>query len=410
MSRIDELVSEFCSGGVRFNALHTIARIHRGQRITKRQLINTGKFPVYSGGVTPMGYLDKCNQPENTITVVKYGSAGFVNFIEQSFWANDVCYCLVPENKIVKKFLYYYLKSHENVIQSMATNAVPQHLPTDSLKDFPVPTPPLEVQNEIVQILDKFTELEAELEARNKQYVYYREALLNFKEYGYGVCRRNQPRTRAYLSRIDNLIANFCPNGVDFYPVSSLLEKSSNIRWMDVPDEKFTYIDLTSVDRTTHSIGEVKTIDSETAPSRAQQIVHENDVLFGTTRPTLKRYCLVPRKYHEQICSTGFCVLRPKTDVILPRFLFHIIGTNAIFAYVEANQRGASYPAISDRVLKAFDMPVPPLEIQHEIVGILDKFNALVNDMSIGLPAEINARRQQYEHYRDRLLTFEDAA
>ena len=89
----------------------------------------------------------------------------------------------------------------------------------------------------------------------------------------------------------------------------------------------FQYIDLTSVDRSKNSISETQTIYSNSAPSRAQKVVRKNDVIFGTTRPTLKRYCVIEDNYDGQICSTGFCVLRPDTEKVLTNFIYHLLGT-----------------------------------------------------------------------------------
>lgn len=203
------------------------------------------------------------------------------------------------------------------------------------------------------------------------------------------------------MSRIDDLIAKHCPGGVSFERLGTLVERSTNIRWLEVEHEEYQYIDLTSVDRVTHSISSTETIRSDNAPSRAQQIVREGDVLFGTTRPMLKRYCVVPTVYDGQIASTGYCVLRPKIDRILTNYLFHMLGTAEFYEFVEANERGASYPAIPDSVVKAFRIPVPPLEVQHEIVQILDHFTELEAELVV----ELEARRRQYAHYRDSLLT-----
>ena len=204
------------------------------------------------------------------------------------------------------------------------------------------------------------------------------------------------------MSHIDDLIAEHCPEGVEFRGLGELLEKTTNIRWQDSQGEEFKYIDLTSVDRSTNAIVDTKTIDSEIAPSRAQQIVREGDVIFGTTRPMLKRYCLIPSEYDLQICSTGYCVLRPRTELLLPNFLFHLLGTVTFYSHVEANQRGASYPAITDGAVKAFHIPIPPIEVQREIVKVLDTFTKLEAE----LEAELEARRRQYKYYRDALLTF----
>ena len=204
------------------------------------------------------------------------------------------------------------------------------------------------------------------------------------------------------MSRIDELITDLCPDGVEFKSLGDVVHRTANIKWSDVEGEEFKYIDLTSVDRITHAIIETQTVTSENAPSRAQQIVREGDVIFGTTRPMLKRYTVIPAEFDGDICSTGYCVLRPNPELALPNFIFHLLGTEAFYAYVEANERGASYPAISDSAVKAFRIPLPPLEVQREIVKVLDTFTKLEAE----LEAELEARRRQYQYYRDALLTF----
>jgi type I restriction enzyme S subunit len=204
------------------------------------------------------------------------------------------------------------------------------------------------------------------------------------------------------MNRIEALLAELCPEGVESKALGEVVRRTTNIKWSHFDDEEFRYIDLTSVDRVTHAIVETQKITSKNAPDRAQQIVRQDDVLFGTTRPMLKRYTVVPSEYDGMVCSTGFCVLRPNAEVVLPNFVFHLLGTETFYAYVEANERGASYPAISDGAVKAFRIPVPPLEVQSAIVRVLDAFTAL--------EAELEARRRQYQHYRDALLTFQEKA
>lgn len=122
----------------------------------------------------------------------------------------------------------------------------------------------------------------------------------------------------------------------------------------------------------------------------------------------MKRYCIVPDEYDNQICSTGYCVLRANTDIILPKYLFFSLTTDSFYKYVFEKQSGAGYPSISDALVKKYTIPIPPLDEQERIVEILDKFDSLVNGISEGLPAEVNARKQQYEHYRNKLLTFDE--
>lgn len=204
------------------------------------------------------------------------------------------------------------------------------------------------------------------------------------------------------MSNLEELIERLCPDGVEYKEINDCTIKVQNIKWKSYVGEDKQYIDLSSVDRERNIITETQNINADTAPSRAQQIVMKDDIILGTTRPMLKRYCIIPEKYDGEICSTGFCVLRAKTDIINPRWLYHNITTKKFFAYVEKNQQGASYPAISDTIVKAFKLPVPPLEVQREIVRILDNFTFLTAELA----AELAARQKQYEYYRDLLLTF----
>lgn len=125
---VRELLEELCPDGVPLAPLRRVAHIHRGKRVTKAQLLDDGQYPVMSGGTTPMGYLDRANQRPNITTVVKYGSAGFVNFITEEFWANDVCYCLQPLDSTTDRYLYHVLKSRQNDLFELRTNAVPPPL------------------------------------------------------------------------------------------------------------------------------------------------------------------------------------------------------------------------------------------------------------------------------------------
>lgn len=208
------------------------------------------------------------------------------------------------------------------------------------------------------------------------------------------------------MSNLDELIERLCPDGVEYKEINDCTIKVQNIKWKSYVGEDKQYIDLSSVDRERNIITETQNINADTAPSRAQQIVMKDDIILGTTRPMLKRYCIIPEKYDGEICSTGFCVLRAKTDIINPRWLYHNITTKKFFAYVEKNQQGASYPAISDTIVKAFKLPVPPLEVQREIVRILDNFTFLTTELAAELAAKLAARQKQYEYYRDLLLTF----
>ena len=204
------------------------------------------------------------------------------------------------------------------------------------------------------------------------------------------------------MTKLEELVKQYCPKGIRYISINECIKKIERINWKE-NNNTFEYIDLTSVDRDTHNITETTLITSKTAPSRAQQIVRENDIIVGTTRPMLKRYCVIPKKYDNQICSTGFCVLRAKNDIVLTRWLYHNITSTSFFSHVEKHQQGASYPAISDKDVKNYVIPLPPLEVQLEIVKILDNFT----ELTAKLTAELTARQKQYEYYRDMLLSFD---
>ena len=201
------------------------------------------------------------------------------------------------------------------------------------------------------------------------------------------------------MTKLDELIKEYCPNGVEYKTIGDCTLKTTNIRWKQ-ENRSFRYIDLTSVDRDTHRIVETTFVNKDTAPSRAQQIVQTDDVLFGGTRPMLKRYCLVPEEYNGQVCSTGFCVLRPNNNIILTNWLYHHISSSAFYSHVEMFQKGASYPAITDAEVKMFKIPVPPLPVQEEIVRILDNFTVLTAELT----AELTARKEQYHYYLNHLF------
>jgi len=189
---------------------------------------------------------------------------------------------------------------------------------------------------------------------------------------------------------------------VEWKPLRKVVLPTSNIKWRNT-DRIYRYIDLTSVSIETKKIAETTEITANNAPSRAQKLVEKNDVIFATTRPSQQRYCLIDNEYSGEVASTGYCVLRAKKDEVLPKWILYCIASNDFKIYVEENQSGSAYPAISDTKVKDFIIPIPPLEIQAEIVPILDTFTALTDELT----AELTDRKKQYNYYRDWLLTFE---
>lgn len=291
----------------------------------------------------------------------------------------------IYRHTINPKYMSYFFQTElfRSQKKPYITGTKVRRISGESLAKIQIPIPPLPVQEEIVRILDAFTELTTELASelttRKKQYNYYRDQLLRFEQ-----------------------------GEVEWKTLGEATLPTNNIRWSDT-DHSYRYIDLTSVSRENNLITETSKITARNAPSRAQKLVEKDDVIFATTRPTQQRLCLINDEYAGEIASTGYCVLRAKVDEILPKWIYYCISSIEFKIYVQENQSGSAYPAISDAKVKEFKLPIPPLAEQERIVAILDKFDALTNSISEGLPREIRLRQKQYEHYRELLLSFPKA-
>ena len=167
---------------VEWKTLGEVAEVEKGKQLNKDLLSPIGEYPAYNGGVSYSGFTDTYSHAENKIIISQGGaSAGFVNFVERPFYANAHCYVILPnEAMICNRFLYHTLKRLQPHLMGKQLGAGIPALKTKDLLTLSIPIPPLHVQEEIVRILDKFTELEAELEARKQQYEYYRNSLLSF--------------------------------------------------------------------------------------------------------------------------------------------------------------------------------------------------------------------------------------
>ncbi|EMG81112.1 type I restriction modification DNA specificity domain protein [Helicobacter pylori GAM105Ai] len=152
MERMDALTTPSNWQKVR---LGDIAEIKRGVRITKNELDVFGKYPVVSGGVGFLGYTNNFNRYENTITIAQYGTAGYVNFQKNKFWANDICFCVYPNKDVIKNILlYYFLKANQNYLYEISNrNATPYSISKDKILDFEILLPPLNEQIAIANVL-----------------------------------------------------------------------------------------------------------------------------------------------------------------------------------------------------------------------------------------------------------------
>lgn len=264
------------------------------------------------------------------------------------------------ETKVVPKYLYYALasKSFKDYIHSLADGANINNLKYKDLAAYDILLLPLPEQQRIVDFLDReFAKIDA-LKANAEK------SLQAAKDLFQATLKKElEPK-----------------EGWSVAEIGSVCLKTDNIKWRDIPEDKeYTYIDLTSVDRSTKSVVEPQRIKKSNAPSRAQRLVCEDDIVFATTRPTLRRYCIITEQYDGQICSTGFCVLRPDKRKVRPSWLFHCLSTDAFYDYVEPLQTGATYPAITDKDVKGYTISLPTITEQDDIVSRLDVLNDKCN-------------------------------
>lgn len=384
---------------VRWVTLGEICQINRGRVMSKDYLRdNVGSYPVYSSQTANdgvFGFIDTFDYDFESITWTTDGAnAGSLFYhCDKKFSITNVCGLLrvIDSSQINTKFLYYALGqvTKRHVSDGMGN----PKLMGKVMSQIKVAIPPLEVQRQIVKVLDTFTtleaELEAELEARRRQYQYYRDALLRFggsteaSGHGEDGAEKNQWKPTG-INRIDELIAALCPEGVGF----KCLGNVTRIR--NGKDHKLL------------NDGHIPVYGSGGIMRYVDTYAYDKPSVLIPRKGSLGNlfYVDVPFWNVDTIFYTEV-----DESQVLPKFLYYFLTTVGLG---EMNQAGG-VPSQTQSVLNNLKIPIPPLEVQARIVAVLDQFDTLVNDITAGLPAEIAARRQQYAYYRDRLLTFKEA-
>lgn len=324
--------------------------------------------------------------------VIAAGAAGEIGFSDIEFWAADDCYYFdCPKEILHDKFLYYFLLSERHQLTSQIRKASVPRLGRVSIEKIKIPIPPLETQQKIVKILDKFTELEATLEAelalRKRQYQYYRDFLLDFdNQIGGGIAD-------GYKGRLKDVV---------WKTLGEVAEYSKN----RICSDKLNEHNYVGVDNLLQN-REGKKL-SGYVPSEGKMTEYIiNDILLGNIRPYLK-------KIWQADCTGGtngdVLVIRVTDEKVNPKYLYQVLADDKFFAFNMKHAKGAKMPRGSKTAIMQYKIPIPPLPEQEKIVAILDKFDTLTHSISEGLPHEIALRRKQYEYYREQLLAFPKAA
>ena len=342
--------------------LGEVAELKRGTTITKKTS-NEGIYPVISGGQQPAYYIDQFNRDGETITVAGSGAyAGFVMYWNEPIFVGDAFSIKANGEQVLPRYIYHFLLSIQEKIHDLKSGGGVPHVYAKDVARFVIPLPPLSVQQEIVRILDKFTQLEAELEGRKRQYEYYRNKLLSYEG-----------------------------NEVEWKTLGEVFEI---IAGGDIPKDALSEIETNeyNIPILSNGINE-KAIYGWTNISKINK-----PSLTISARGTIGW-----ASYREQ----------PFFPIVRLLVLAPLIEINLRYAYnfmksIENDYKvpKVGIPQLTKPMIKDLKIPLPSLSEQQRIASILDKFDTLVNSISEGLPKEIALRRKQYEYYRERLLSF----
>lgn len=406
--KLEQLIQRFCPDGVEYKTIGEIAiDIFRGSGIKREQITEAGIPCVRYGELyTTYGvWFDTCvsHTDESAITNKKYFEHGDVLFAITGESVEDIAKCsayigherclaggdiVVLRHRQDPKYLSYALSTTEATKQKSKGKVKSKvvHSSVPAIKALVVPIPPLEVQQEIVRILDQFTELTAELNtqltaeliARKQQYEYYRDELLTFGD-------TVEYKTTSELKEDSFWLMPATPQYVD-----------TGIPYITSKNIKNGLIDFQNV----------KFISEEDYKKISSNRVIQKDDLLITMIGTIGEAAFVGE--YTEFYGQNMYLVRLDQNIINRKFFYYFITSDRIKNRLVTKKNTSSQGYIKAGNIENLKIPLPPIEEQNRIVSILDRFDTLCNDLTSGLPAEIESRRKQYEYYRDKLLNFEE--
>ena len=392
MSKLQELIHKLCPNGVAYKKLGDILDYEQPTKyiVENAEYDNSYDIPVLTAGQTfILGYTNEefgiYRASKDNPTII------FDDFTTSFHWVDfdfkvksSAMKMLRPREPFEESFRYifYAMKCIKYEAVDHARHWISKY------SQFEIPVPPIEVQNEIVSILDNFTnlaaELQAELQARQEQYAYYRNKLLSFNNINRG---GYASVTWMKMSEIGTFVRG---NGL----------QKKDFTESGVPcihyGQIYTYYE-------TFATSTKSFVNEETAKKCKK--AHTGDLVFATVSENIEDVCkCVAWLGDEEICISGdslaFCHNQN------PKYLAYYFQTATFADYKRSKVTGTKVIRLHQSKLEQFIVPIPSLSEQERIVSILDKFESLVNDLSEGLPAEIAAVQEQYEYYRNKLLSF----
>ena len=375
MSKINDLIQELCPNGVKKYTIKDICLVTRGRVISKMELQEkAGEYPVYSSQTLNNGVFGKINSYDFDGEYVQWttdgANAGSIFYRNGKFSVTNVCGLLKIKdeylNKIRTDYLAYALTMESKKYVNYATSN--PKLMSNVMADITILIPPIEIQNEIVRILDKFgelkAELEAELEARKSQYEFWHGQLFN----------------KAGNTKIADVFRRLKGTSITAGTMKEIEDPEGDIRIFAGGQ--------TAVNARVESINKPNIIDVPCVIVQSRGLI---DFIY------YDKPCTFKNEMWAYTCDNQITV----------KYLYYYLKNNVQYFRTIGSQMG-SMPQISLPVTEKYNIYLPSLDEQKRIVNILDKFDTLVNDITSGIPAEIELRRQQYEYYRNKLLNFEE--
>lgn len=368
MSKLEELITELCPGGVKYISACEASNMSAGDRVTKAQMNDDMEYPVMGAGVVPTGYYNKWNK-ENCVTISRAGAGcGSIGWHPEKFWATDVCFLAEEKSEIAYiKYIYYAMMAQEFELKKHVYGGSMPKIDKTYLWKMTLPIPPLPIQREIIRILDNFTDLtaklQAELELRKSQYeeVAHR-LLLNNNE-----VERKQLKDICVLTKGKSPIQKTEPGEYPMVVTTSDRKSSSTYQF----DDAAVCIPLVS--------------------SRGHGVASLNHVYYQEGKFALGNIlCAVTSKDENYVSM---------------KYLYYYFECTKDYTLVPLMKGGANVSMHIPDIEKV-KVPIPSIEKQKEIISMLEKLEKYCYEV---LPAEIEARQKQYEYYRDKILTFKEA-
>ena len=352
------------------------------------------------------------------------GQVAIVDEEDKYYLAPNVALIRCDKEVLLPHYMKYYFQTTQfwdKQIRRLLQSSSMQNIPMEKIRKFEITAPPLDVQNRIVNVLDNFEKicsdlnigLPAEIEARQKQYEYYRDKLLTFAETGNTILSRAE-QSRAEQSRALIKLVQYVYGCV-------WLELGDVIVSLNTGLNPRKFFKLNTEDATNYYITIREMKDGKIVPSEKTDRMNDEarklcnnrsnlevgDVLFSGTG-TIGETAVIEKEPSNWNIKEGVYAIKPNQTMIQPMYLRYILITDFIKKEYMKKAAGGTVQSVPMGELKKIRIPVPSLQEQNRIVRVLKQLDDLCNDLTSGLPAEIEARQKQYEYYRDKLLSFKE--